>query len=365
MNDPRRVPDASASGEKSERLHDVRSILLALAAVVGLLVIWELKGVLLLLFGGLIFATALHALGAWVHRLTGMPLRWSVAVSVAILFLVGALAIWFIGGSLAEQISAMRERLPEAVEAVKRWIQGKPLGPRLLELWGTTASDGISWSKVLGAAGMTAEVLGKFTLMLLLGVFIAAEPKLYRSGVLALVPPDYRHLASETLDASREALGRWLKGQGLSMLFVGMATGVGLKLLGVPLALTLGLFAGLIGFVPFFGAIASGLLAILIAFSEGPRTALYVAGLCVLIQQIEGHLLVPLIQRWSVKLAPVLSLLAVVVFGGLFGLLGVFLAAPLMVVMVVLVKKLYVERMRPSKRQRNRRATPMHDGATE
>lgn len=165
MDEPGHTSAGTASENGSRpRFRDASAILIALAAVVGLLVFWELQGVLLLLFGGLIFATALHALGALIRRRTGMSPRLSVTLSVVILFLVGVLTIWFIGGALAEQISAMRDRLPEAVEAVKRWIQGKPMGPRLLELWGTTANDGVSWSRVLGAAGMTAEALGKFTL---------------------------------------------------------------------------------------------------------------------------------------------------------------------------------------------------------
>jgi predicted PurR-regulated permease PerM len=132
-------------------------------------------------------------------------------------------------------------------------------------------------------------------------------------------------------------------GQGISMLFVGTSTALGLALLGIPLALTLGLVAGALAFIPFFGPIVSGLLAVSLAFMQGPEQALYVAGLCVLIQQIEGNVLMPLVQRWAVELPPVLGITAAVIFGLLFGLPGVVLASPLMVVAMVLVRKLYVE----------------------
>jgi predicted PurR-regulated permease PerM len=127
------------------------------------------------------------------------------------------------------------------------------------------------------------------------------------------------------------------------MLFVGSATALGLWLLGVPLALTIGAIAAVLAFIPFFGPIASGILAVLMAFMEGPTQALYVAGLCVAIQQIEGNLLMPFVQRWAVALPPVLGIMAAVIFGLLFGLAGVILATPLMVVAMVLVQKLYVE----------------------
>jgi predicted PurR-regulated permease PerM len=314
-----------------------------LAAAGALLLLWQLKHVVLLTFGGLIFASALHALAAWLQRVSGMGYRACFVFVAGLVFAGGLVGAWFVGAAVVEQLMAMRDQLPQAIEAFKRWVAGKPFGPRLLELWGDGGNQRISIDQVFAAAGLTLEALGKFSLMLLLGVFIAAEPTVYRRGTLALVPARYKQLAGGTLDACRDALARWLRGQGLSMIFVGVATGAGLKLLGVPLALTLGLIAGTLAFVPFFGAIGSGLLAVLLAFSEGPRTALYVAVLCVAIQQVEGHVLIPLIQRWSVKLAPVLSLLAVVIFGGLFGLLGVLLAAPLMVMLVVLVDKLYVE----------------------
>jgi predicted PurR-regulated permease PerM len=127
------------------------------------------------------------------------------------------------------------------------------------------------------------------------------------------------------------------------MLTIGVASAIGLALLGVPLALALGLIAGLLEFVPFFGPIASGTVAVLVAFAQGPTQALYVALLFLVLQQVEGNVLVPLVQRWAVDLPPVLSLASVMVFGTLFGPLGVVLGTPLAVVMMVLVQRLNIE----------------------
>lgn len=127
------------------------------------------------------------------------------------------------------------------------------------------------------------------------------------------------------------------------MLFVGFATAIGLAILGMPLALSLGVIAGVLAFIPFFGPIASGILAVVLAFTQGPTHALYVAGLMILIQQVEGNVLMPLVQRWAVSLPPVLGILAGVIFGVLFGLVGVLFATPLIVVVMVLVQTLYIE----------------------
>jgi predicted PurR-regulated permease PerM len=218
-----------------------------------------------------------------------------------------------------------------------------PFGPRALELWGDASTGGISWDRVAGAAGLTLGVLGDTVLMLLIGVFVAAEPKLYKDGFVRLAAPSVRSNLAAALDECATALKNWLKGQAVSMLFVGIATAGGLALLDVPLALTLGLLAALFDFVPFFGPVVAGVLAVLFAFTEGPQTALYVAALMLAIQQLEGNLLMPLVQRWAVQLPPMLGLVSVVIFAAWFGIPGIIFATPLMVVVVVLVRKLYIE----------------------
>ena len=111
----------------------------------------------------------------------------------------------------------------------------------------------------------------------------------------------------------------------------------------MPLAFSVGVLSGLLAFIPFFGAIAGGLLAVLLGFMQGPNTALYVLGLALVIQQIEGNVLMPLVERWAVGLPPVLGIAATVMFGVLFGLLGVLLAAPAMIVLMVVVQRLFIK----------------------
>jgi predicted PurR-regulated permease PerM len=127
------------------------------------------------------------------------------------------------------------------------------------------------------------------------------------------------------------------------MIAVGAMTGTTLGLMGVPLALSLGVTAGIMEFIPVIGPILAAVPAVLLAFAKGPEMAFYVALVYIAVQQIESNIITPLVQRWAVKLPPVIGLLAIVACGLLFGVLGVVFAMPIAVVVMVLVKKLYVE----------------------
>ena len=228
--------------------------------------------------------------------------------------------------------------MPEGREAQPWGEQGKG---GIEEARGNEAS---SWAiRVAGAAGSTFGALGGAALMLVMGLYLAVAPRVYRDGLVRLMPVSLRERVGEALDACGNALSRWLLGQSISMLFVGATTAIGLWLLDVPLALSVGVLSGLLAFIPFFGAIAGGLLAVLLGFMQGPETALYVLILAMVIQQVEGNVLMPLVERWAVGLPPVLGIAATVMFGALFGLLGALLAAPAMIVLMVLVQRLYVK----------------------
>lgn len=180
-------------------------------------------------------------------------------------------------------------------------------------------------------------------LVLFTGLYLAAQPGLYRSGVILLFPKAVHDRVGETLDTMANALRQWLVGQLIAMAVVGMLTGLGLWLLGLPSALTLALIAALLEFIPLVGPIVSAVPAVLLAFTLGWSMVLSVALLYLAVQQVEGNLLIPLLQKRMVSLLPALTLVAVVVLGLLFGRPGVLFATPLTVVLLVGIKMLYVE----------------------
>ncbi|HEX7385298.1 MAG TPA: AI-2E family transporter [Burkholderiaceae bacterium] len=320
-----------------------RTAFVVLALIVIGLVAWQLAQVFLLLFGGILAATALRVPARLLERRLHLEQGAAVAIAVLLVIAVAGLVGWQIGDRMAAQFENLREGLPRALDALTAWLNRHAIGLALLQLWRDVKGADVPWARVASAATLSVHAVFNVFLVLVIGIYLAADPDLYRRGVVGLVPRHWRAPIDQALRDSGHALTRWLMGQLVSMSFVGAATAIGLALLGMPLALSLGVIAATLGFIPFFGAITSGVLMVLLAFVQGPTEALYVAALALAIQQAENHLLVPLIQRWSVSLPPVLSILAAVIFGVLFGIAGVLLAAPLMVVSVALVRRLYVE----------------------
>jgi predicted PurR-regulated permease PerM len=318
-------------------------VLIVAAVVLLALLAWRLLDLFALVFGSIVAAVALRSMAALLERRANVPHQLSLVL--AVLLIAGAIAaiVMAVGQPLGEQIELLRQRLPQAVNQFVVWLGSHRIGVSLLRLWQETRGDGVPWARLASYAGLTLGALGSFGLMLVMAIFLAAEPATYHRGLLSLMPKAMRPRLDDALQAAGNGLRGWLKGQALSMLYVGTTTTIGIALIGAPLALALGLVNGLLAFVPYIGAIFGGLLAVLVAFIDGPRTALYVALMMVTIQQVESHLVQPLVQKWAVSLPPVLGLVAAVVFGVLFGALGVLLATPLMVVTMVLVQRLYVE----------------------
>jgi predicted PurR-regulated permease PerM len=335
----------TSSDARTEPWTFPRKVLLVAFALLLALMAWQLLDLIMLVFGAVIVATVLRALAAALERHTLVPTKISVVSALLLMVFIIAAVAWFVGDPLAEQFEILRQRLPAAVDAVMQWLNSHRLGVATLQyIEEAHGNDASPWAlRLAGAAGSTFGALGGAGLMLVMGLYLAVAPRVYRDGLVRLMPLSVRTRVGQTLDACGIALARWLLGQSVSMLFVGATTALGLWLLDVPLAFSVGVLSGLLAFIPFFGAIAGGLLAVLLGFMQGPETALYVLSLALVIQQIEGNVLMPLVERWAVGLPPVLGIAATVMFGVLFGLLGVLLAAPAMIVLMIVVQRLYIK----------------------
>lgn len=314
-------------------------IVLALAALFSLA--WYLRHLVLMLFGAVVVATIFRALADRIANITG--LREGVAVALSIALIVGsaaALAALF-GAHVVGQVEVLVDRLPAAWNSFEARIGDIGLGDqlrRIVDSAGQTGSFASFSRAVLSIGNGIAETL----VVIFAGIFLATQPRFYRAGAIKLVPPGRRALIAEAMDDSEGALRLWLKGQLIAMVVVGLLTGFGLWLLGVPSAFALGLLAGLLEFIPFAGPILAAVPAILLALAVGPDLALWVALLYFAVQQFEGYVLTPLVQQYAVDLPGVVLLFSLLGFGAIFGILGVILAAPLSVVTYVLIKRLYV-----------------------
>jgi predicted PurR-regulated permease PerM len=198
-------------------------------------------------------------------------------------------------------------------------------------------------SQVTGLFSRTLNAITNFVLILFIGLYLAVTPDLYVGGLVGLVPVGRRSRARQVIQAAGHTLRWWLVGRIFSMIVIGVLSVLGLWLIGVPLALVLGLLAGLLGFIPILGPILALVPPLLLALSNSPQQALYVVLLYGGIQIVESYFLTPMVQQRAVSLPPVLTISSQLILGLLFGFMGIAMAPPLAAMGMVLVQMLYVE----------------------
>ena len=312
--------------------------LLALAAIS-----WRVAEIFVLIFGGIVLAVVLRSMMRLFLRFTPLRGRWALLAGILLLLIIIALIVLLIGSRVATQMNQLTQALPRAWQHAQASIEQTSSGRQLLQSLKSPQANLSSWLGHLhDLATITIGALVQIGVILFSGLYFALDPDLYRRGLLQLLPPAARPPAERALDAAIAGLGRWLQGVLIAMVSIGVVTGLGLWALGMPLALALGILGGVLEFVPYIGPIISAVPAVLIAFAVSPTRALEVVALYVAIHLIEGELLVPMIQRWAVALPPAVAIIAVVVFGWIFGLPGVIFATPMAVVLIKLVENLYV-----------------------
>lgn len=318
----------------------------AFVAVVALaLALWTLKSVLLLSFGAILVAILFRQPAKALARHS--PLSTGVALTLLVLVVVGlGVAFWTLAGPrILSEAQQLWSRIPAVIDRLQDMLRATVWGEFLLDRM--ESDEDISAWAMMGTIGGTvtnlAGAVASVVVLLAIALYLAASPGVYRKGALLLVPPAHRDRGREVLDALGEGLWHWLLGQLAVMVLVAVLIGLGLWLLGVPLPFTLALIAGGLNFVPFFGPVFGAAPAILVALDEGTATALWTGALYLAVQQVEGNFIMPMVQRRATALPPALTVLAITGMGLLFGLPGVFLATPLLLVGIILVRMLWVE----------------------
>ena len=320
---------------------------IAVLFILGLAAVWFAADALLLVFACILCAVLLYKLSEMLAQRSGMKRQIALAVVVLLLFAVIGLGGWAMAPQISEQSAKLAEAVPQSIQKLQEFVKEHPILRRvaaelpapeeaLKQMSSMMPNAGLFFTGIFGA-------LGNVVIILFVGIYFAASPHLYTDGFIKLIPQSKRPRAHQVMTAMGNTLGSWLLGKSISMLIVGVATSVGLGLLGVPLGLLLGIIAGLLDFVPYVGPIMAGVPAVLIAFSISPDLALYTILLFAGVQLVEGYLLQPLIESRAVDLPPALTIVMQLVFGTLFGFAGVALATPLAAALKVLVQMLYVE----------------------
>src|SRR3954471_16574408 len=308
--------------------------------IVGVIVLAQ---PLLLIVGGAIFAVFLDGGARLFGRYLPIPRGWRLVLTLVVGFGFLGWVVWFAGTTIGAQFEALREvvtaqfnRLMHFVESLGLMPAGKPtnIGTELL------GSVGRLTTAVGSAVGAVTSVIA----MIVIGIFLAAEPKIYDRGIAWMLPLRHRAGFYRIAEHVGFTLRRLLFGRLVGMIFEGFFTWFMLaevsRIIGVgavPMAALLGLVTGVLAFIPNIGAITSGVLMVAVGFSAGPQQGVYAIFVYFFVQNIDGYLVVPYIARRTVDLAPAIVLGMQLLMGALFGILGVLFADPILATLKVVL----------------------------
>jgi predicted PurR-regulated permease PerM len=367
----------------------VRFVALFFAFLIVMRFLWAARSILIVGFLGILFGLALSSGVDFLERWKVRRGLGAVAIVVAFLgLLVGVGAM--VAPTLRTQIQDLEKQLPESIDYIDRWFrrraddqarkpaaapqqsqqqnpaQQKELQQQQQERQQQQQQDQKELKQqqqeviktlrqqisdplraimrvLFPFISTTLAAIAAIILVLFIALYIATEPGLYRRGLLHLVPRKHKARYDEVLDEIGTSLRQWLIARLIAMLAIGAITAGVLALLRIKAWAALGVLAGLLEFIPFFGPIASAVPAIGVALVDSPQKALYVVLAFIAIQQIEGHVITPLLLEKRVDVPPVLTILGVAGMGATMGIAGILIAEPLIVVMLILFRRLYVE----------------------
>ena len=367
------------------RTPDILRAALVVAAVwLTLQLLWVARSVFFLAFLGALFGITLSAGVTWLQR-RGVPRTVGTLLLVAGFFGAAAGLGALAAPRITEQWEELRHQLPDALNQVEQWVRRRqgsvtellqaptrerpkseeqrdaghprdsaehreaepadaPQRETPTDVRQTIAQQvGKLSAHFFAVFSSTLAALGGLLVVTFVAIYIALDPGTYRRGILHLVPHRGRAKAIEVMDATGVTLRRWLVAQVIGMVIIGTLTTAALVLLDVRAAVALGIIAGLLEFVPFFGPILSSVPAIAMGFLDGPEKALWVALTYLGIQQLEGNVVTPLLMKEGLDLPPALTIIGQSVMALAFGFVGLVIAMPLLGAVMVPIKLLYVQ----------------------
>jgi predicted PurR-regulated permease PerM len=309
-------------------------------AIIGVIVLAQ---PLLLIVGGAIFAVFLDGGARLVGRLLPIGRGWRLAIVILLGFGFVGWVFWFAGTTIAAQFETLRLVVTAQFDRVMDFVASTGLAPK-----GQSANLGSellgSMGKLTAAVGTAIGAVGSMILMMVIGIFLAIEPRIYDRGIAWMLPLRHRERFYRIADHAGFTLRRLLFGRLVGMIFEGVFTWFMLAHVGqifgvgpVPMAALLGLITGLLAFLPNIGAITSGVIMVAVGFSAGPEQGVWAIIVYFFVQNVDGYLVIPYIARRTVDLAPALVLGMQLLMGALFGILGVLFADPILATLKVVL----------------------------
>jgi predicted PurR-regulated permease PerM len=337
-----------------------------LAIIILAFLAWQLRIVLAILFLAVLIAAAMrrpvNLLDGW-----GVPRAIAVVLSYLLLLGVVALLVWIVVPPLVEQAASFLEDVPALVDRLLRWLRdtAAPILP------GDTVDNVISGvqdnlravlpdvSSALQLPLVIVGVLVNVVVILFLSAFLILDGKAIAEAILGYVSPQRRERVRGVGEAILGKLGSYVSGQLLVMAVTGAGSAVGMLLIGVPYVLPMGFLAFLTEAIPLAGPWIAGIPIVLLAFLESPLQGVLMSAWIIALQQLEGVVLIPVVQNKAIQVSPTIVLLGVFAGGSLAGVLGALIAIPLVAVTQVIMSEVVL----PARRQTWQGADRPSDGS--
>jgi predicted PurR-regulated permease PerM len=323
-----------------------------IAFFISLYILWQIKQILLLVFTAIVLSTSLNILVKSFQK-RGMKRGYAVLLSMLSLILVAIGCVWIVVPPFIDQFQALGQLVPQGIEKLDTWLDllSERLDPRIINFLPNAEELNKQIQpliqKFLGG-GLTVfynslGVLLSIFLLLAITLMLLADPITYRQGFIRLFPAFYRRRVNEILNLCTEGLEGWLVGILFNMVVIAVLSFIGLLILGIPLALSQAMLAGVLTFIPNIGPTLSVLSPMAIALIEAPWKSIFVLILYIIIQQLESNVLTPIVMAQQVSLLPAITLLSQLFFATFFGFLGLLLSLPLTVVGQIWFKEVIVK----------------------
>ena len=312
-----------------------RAAAIYFGVLVALRFLWVAHAVFIVAILGVLAGLTLVRPVDWLER---RRVRRGLGAPFVVLALIGLLVglLMLVAPSIQKQTAELAKDAPQAIRSIEKRVGAPVLSQIARELRSAPKVLFPIVSSIIGA-------IGGLLIILMIALYIAVDPETYREGIVHLVPHQNRKRAREVLINLAETLREWLFARLLAMLAIGAITGIALAIMRVKGAIALGIIAGLLEMIPVFGPIVSAIPAVAVALSESPSKAMAVVILYVIVQQLEGHVVTPLLMKNRLDVPPVLTIVAVTSFGVVAGVPGMLIAEPIIAGILVVTKMLYVQ----------------------
>ncbi len=329
---PTRISDASLRYEAKRAL--------VWASVIGLIILTVyISQSLLVIFGAMVLASMIDGGARLLGRAIKIPRVWRVVI---VLLLTLAFFVW-LAAYAGTQISREAAQLPQIVESQMavaiQWLDAQGFAIRQDDIKGFAGNLMGGVGTVTRAIGGIMGGLTTLFLITIIGIYVAMEPQLYERGVAWMLPREKRGDFYKTASIMGTTMRKLMAGRLVGMVFEGAVTWIMLSIYGVPMAALLGILTGLLAFIPNIGALMAGVLMVMVGFSGGTDMGLYTVFVYFVVQTFDGYVVIPLIAKKTVDLAPALVLAAQLIMGILFGILGLFLADPMLAMIKVMLER--------------------------